>query len=292
MRATPLMSPLPPARGAPAPAHAPGTIVSSLERDRARAKGRKGRELEVSVKGFATIDNVSLINIEGTGMVGVPGARAAAAAVDERGRHGHAQGRGCAAAGLQRGATRHTLEWVNRVLRRPMLCASNESNRCQRRPLLPPNDTPTCTPPPPPPPCPGIASAVFSTVRDAGVNVIMISQASSEHSICFAVKSVEAPTAGACASLSGGMGSLARARARARARALQLYCSVQARPPLGRISAGRRGAAAAKAASLLLRPKPAAAVPLPPRAPAARPPNAPSYDPPPLPFRVRTQIRF
>lgn len=38
---------------------------------------------------------------------------------------------------------------------------------------------------------PGIASAVFSTVRDAGVNVIMISQASSEHSICFAVKASE-----------------------------------------------------------------------------------------------------
>lgn len=37
----------------------------------------------------------------------------------------------------------------------------------------------------------GIASAVFSTVRDAGVNVIMISQASSEHSICFAVKASE-----------------------------------------------------------------------------------------------------
>jgi aspartokinase/homoserine dehydrogenase 1 len=32
---------------------------------------------------------------------------------------------------------------------------------------------------------------VFSTVRDAGVNVIMISQASSEHSICFAVKASE-----------------------------------------------------------------------------------------------------
>jgi aspartokinase/homoserine dehydrogenase 1 len=41
----------------------------------------------------------------------------------------------------------------------------------------------------------GIASAVFSTVRDAGVNVIMISQASSEHSICFAVKASEGDTA-------------------------------------------------------------------------------------------------
>lgn len=36
---------------------------------------------------------------------------------------------------------------------------------------------------------------MFSTVRDAGVNVIMISQASSEHSICFAVKASEGDTA-------------------------------------------------------------------------------------------------
>jgi len=47
-----------------------GTVVSSLERDRARLKGR---DMDISVKGFATIDDVSLINIEGTGMVGVPG---------------------------------------------------------------------------------------------------------------------------------------------------------------------------------------------------------------------------
>ncbi len=74
--------------------HCAGTIVSGKD------------DGSATVKGFATIDHVCLINIEGTGMVGVP----------------------------------------------------------------------------------GIASAVFSTVRDAGVNVIMISQASSEHSICFAVK--------------------------------------------------------------------------------------------------------
>ena len=35
---------------------------------------------------------------------------------------------------------------------------------------------------------PGIASRIFASVRDAGINVIMISQASSEQSICFAVK--------------------------------------------------------------------------------------------------------
>ncbi len=76
-----------------------GTIVS------AGVEGAGDAE-EVPIKGFATINNVCLINIEGTGMVGVP----------------------------------------------------------------------------------GIASSIFATVRDAGVNVIMISQASSEHSICFAVK--------------------------------------------------------------------------------------------------------
>lgn len=82
---------------------APGTQVLDVESEKNISEGKP------TIKGFATIDNVCLINIEGTGMVGVP----------------------------------------------------------------------------------GIASAVFSTVRDAGVNVIMISQASSEHSICFAVKATE-----------------------------------------------------------------------------------------------------
>tara|TARA_B110000977_G_scaffold146001_2_gene185203 strand:+ start:5585 stop:8383 length:2799 start_codon:yes stop_codon:yes gene_type:complete len=42
---------------------------------------------------------------------------------------------------------------------------------------------------------PGTANAVFETVREAGCNVVMISQASSEHSICFAVRSHEAAAA-------------------------------------------------------------------------------------------------
>ncbi|XP_030474640.2 bifunctional aspartokinase/homoserine dehydrogenase 1, chloroplastic-like isoform X2 [Syzygium oleosum] len=68
--------------------------------------------LESYVKGFATIDNLALVNVEGTGMAGVP----------------------------------------------------------------------------------GTASAIFGAVKDVGANVIMISQASSEHSVCFAVpeKEVEA----------------------------------------------------------------------------------------------------
>ena len=48
--------------------------MESLARDQERARGAKGTDHDIpSVKGFATIDNVSLINIEGTGMVGVPG---------------------------------------------------------------------------------------------------------------------------------------------------------------------------------------------------------------------------
>jgi aspartokinase/homoserine dehydrogenase 1 len=42
---------------------------------------------------------------------------------------------------------------------------------------------------------PGIASRIFSSVRDAGINVIMISQASSEQSICFAVKGADGDAA-------------------------------------------------------------------------------------------------
>ena len=42
---------------------------------------------------------------------------------------------------------------------------------------------------------PGTTNAVFQTVKEAGCNVVMISQASSEHSICFAVRSHEAAAA-------------------------------------------------------------------------------------------------
>lgn len=45
---------------------------------------------------------------------------------------------------------------------------------------------------------PGTAAAIFSAVRDANVNVIMISQASSEHSVCFAVKGDQSARAIEC----------------------------------------------------------------------------------------------
>ena len=82
--------------------HHAGTIISEAQSD-------VDRTGPVMVKGFATIDNVALINVEGTGMVGVH----------------------------------------------------------------------------------GTAAAIFGTIRDANCNVVMISQASSEHSVCFAVKQNE-----------------------------------------------------------------------------------------------------
>ncbi|CAJ1938877.1 unnamed protein product [Sphenostylis stenocarpa] len=84
---------------------APGTKIchSSVNDNEDR------QNLQNYVKGFATIDNLALVNVEGTGMAGVP----------------------------------------------------------------------------------GTASAIFGAVKDVGANVIMISQASSEHSVCFAVPEKE-----------------------------------------------------------------------------------------------------
>lgn len=75
------------------------------------ARPRGASSVRQAVKGFSTVDGVALLNLEGTGMVGVP----------------------------------------------------------------------------------GVAQRLFGALREVGVSVIMISQASSEHSICFAVpeKSVE-----------------------------------------------------------------------------------------------------
>ncbi|KAJ4836494.1 hypothetical protein Tsubulata_041568 [Turnera subulata] len=81
---------------------APGTMIC-------RSSTEDAKKFESPVKGFATIDNVALVNVEGTGMAGVP----------------------------------------------------------------------------------GTSSAIFGAVKDVGANVIMISQASSEHSVCFAVPEKE-----------------------------------------------------------------------------------------------------
>lgn len=97
----------------------PGTRISA-DATIENAKGSTERKhqfdrpaLNQIVKGFSTIDDVSMINVEGTGMVGVQ----------------------------------------------------------------------------------GTAASIFNAVSDAGCNVIMISQASSEHSVSFAVKTAEAEAA-------------------------------------------------------------------------------------------------
>ncbi|KAF5727079.1 bifunctional aspartokinase/homoserine dehydrogenase 1 chloroplastic-like [Tripterygium wilfordii] len=84
---------------------APGTMICQPSID----ENGDDEKLDTPVKGFATIDNLALVNVEGTGMAGVP----------------------------------------------------------------------------------GTASAIFGAVKDVGANVIMISQASSEHSVCFAVPEKE-----------------------------------------------------------------------------------------------------
>ncbi|KQJ89734.1 bifunctional aspartokinase/homoserine dehydrogenase 2, chloroplastic isoform X2 [Brachypodium distachyon] len=81
---------------------APGTVIC-------KQPANEDGDLDACVKSFATIDNLALVNVEGTGMAGVP----------------------------------------------------------------------------------GTSSTIFSAVKDVGANVIMISQASSEHSICFAVPEKE-----------------------------------------------------------------------------------------------------
>ncbi|GAV59376.1 AA_kinase domain-containing protein/Homoserine_dh domain-containing protein/ACT domain-containing protein/NAD_binding_3 domain-containing protein [Cephalotus follicularis] len=83
----------------------PGTVICQPS----ATENEEGQRLDSLVKGFATIDNLALVNVEGTGMAGVP----------------------------------------------------------------------------------GTASAIFGAVKDVGANVIMISQASSEHSVCFAVPEKE-----------------------------------------------------------------------------------------------------
>lgn len=88
-------------------------IKNSLNPSSPGTKIHKDARSDRAVKGFSTIDEMALLNIEGTGMVGVP----------------------------------------------------------------------------------GIAERLFGALRAAGVNVVLISQASSEHSICLAVAENQADTA-------------------------------------------------------------------------------------------------
>ena len=85
----------------------PGTKIHRLE------PSTHAASIERAVKGFSTVDNIALVNVEGTGMVGVP----------------------------------------------------------------------------------GVAQRLFGALREVGVSVILISQASSEHSVCFAVPEAQSELA-------------------------------------------------------------------------------------------------
>lgn len=135
---------------------APGTIISDGSSIPA------GTDTS-GVKGFATIENVALINVEGTGMVGVP----------------------------------------------------------------------------------GTAAAIFQVMRDAAINVIMISQASSEHSVCFAVKGVDAQQA--VAALNKRFADAVAAGRISAVEAIEECCILAA---VGQQMASRRGVAATMFAAL------------------------------------------
>lgn len=88
-------------------------IKNTFQPDRPGTKIHTRSLSKAPVKGFATVENISVLNLEGTGMMGVP----------------------------------------------------------------------------------GVAQRLFGGLKDVGISVIMISQASSEHSICFAVPGHQAETA-------------------------------------------------------------------------------------------------
>lgn len=137
--------------------NAPGTVIAEEE------ALLDGSDITSGVKGFATIENVSLINVEGTGMVGVP----------------------------------------------------------------------------------GTAATIFSTMRDANINVIMISQASSEHSVCFAVKGADSMKA--VASLRKRFSEAIAASRISAVEAIDNCCILAA---VGQQMASRRGVSATMFAAL------------------------------------------
>lgn len=121
------------------------------------------------VKGFATIDHVALINVEGTGMV--------------RPMQPHL----------------HCIVACNALPQGAPLWNTQGSALEDKTPAGWPGVTQVMLLADRGAICldvvqvgvPGTVSAIFSTVRDASANVIMISQASSEHSVCFAVKQAQ-----------------------------------------------------------------------------------------------------
>ena len=169
----------------PVPADA-AAAVAAKKAAAASKSGKKKRSTAAGgdgmVKGFATIDGIALINVEGTGMVSTgvlsffcvcvrggsfrifPFFLFREFDVDDAGEK-----------------EKKLTSLFSFAFPLPKSSSSSSSS-----------STTTTTPQVG---VPGVASTIFTTVRDAACNVVMISQASSEHSICFAVKSEEADRA-------------------------------------------------------------------------------------------------
>lgn len=107
-----------PAKRAGIPIHIKNALAPDLPGTRIGARGdpKADTDVEHAVRGFATIDDVALVNVEGTGMIGVP----------------------------------------------------------------------------------GVSERVFASLHAANINVVLIAQASSEHSICFAVRAADGERARVC----------------------------------------------------------------------------------------------
>lgn len=114
---------------------------------------------------------MQLINVEGTSMVGMSGA----AATVFRSASASSWASGCSGKGEGGGWRAHQPDWQQggRVL---------TGGPLHHRPPLLPQLTFLCQLSP---------LSRCSVMRDNGINVIMISQASSEHSVCFAVKTAD-----------------------------------------------------------------------------------------------------
>ena len=175
------------------------------------------------VKGFATIDHVALINVEGTGM---------ARPVQHEGTSVHGIGfRVFFSVALRAAPSWVSAEvpWVPKFSEGWLGKVDEVLLRVGAR--LIPRGVQVGVP--------GTVSAIFSTVRDASANVIMISQASSEHSVCFAVKQTQGEQA--VAALNARFAEAIRAGRISKVEKIDNCCVLAA---VGRQMASRKGVAA------------------------------------------------
>jgi aspartokinase/homoserine dehydrogenase 1 len=146
------------------------------------------------VKGFSTIDDVALLNLEGTGMIGVPGiARRLFDALEDR---------GVSVILISQGSSEHSICYAvpqaqaeeARAATEEAFYAEMDQGRIQRVEVTPDcsilavvGDQMSGTP--------GVAATFFGALGDAGVNVRAIAQGSSERNISAVVDGDDAQRA-------------------------------------------------------------------------------------------------